>query len=135
MVFKMCDTVCSKNMSDWIKDSYQENDNSLSFLTVVEKEHMYTRNERRKALQAGEFVMNAGFPSKVEAIKMIRDGNIENIPHSVQDIKAFYDIYGPLPSVIRGKTIDKLARTTNQIDEGTKEQRKVQFSPMTLCML
>ena len=58
---------------------------------------------------------------------MIRDGNIQNIPHSVQDIKAFYDIYGPLPLVIRGKAIDKLARTSNQIDEGTKEQRKVQF--------
>ena len=28
---------------------------------------------------------------------------------------------------MRGKAVDKLARTTNQIDEGTKEQRKVQF--------
>ena len=56
---------------------------------------------------------------------MIRDGNIENIPHSVQDIKAFYGIYSPLPTVMRGKAVDKMARTTNQIDEGTKEQRKV----------
>ena len=58
---------------------------------------------------------------------MIRDWNIENIPPSVQDIKAFYDIYGPLPTVMRGKAVDKMARTTKQIDEGTREQKKVQL--------
>ena len=50
LVFERRDKLYIADMSDWIKDSYQENDNSLSFLTVAEKEHMYTRKERRKAL-------------------------------------------------------------------------------------
>ena len=72
LVFERRDKLYIADMSDWIKDSYKENDNSLSFLTVAEKEYMYIRKERRKALQAGEFVKNAGFPSKIEAIKMKR---------------------------------------------------------------
>ena len=69
LVFERRDKLYIADMSDWIKDSYQENDNSLFFLTVAEKEHMYTRKERRKALQAGEFVKNTGFPPKNRGYK------------------------------------------------------------------
>ena len=90
-------------------------------MTVAQWEHIYTRKERNKATQAGEFVKNAGYPSHLEAIQIIGDGNIQNIPYSVDDVKHLYDIYGPLPTEIRNKTTNKKAATTNQVDEGLKE--------------
>jgi len=53
LVFKLLNIVYISDMSEWIKDSYEDNDVSLSFLTVVKKEYMYIRKERRKALEAG----------------------------------------------------------------------------------
>ena len=115
------------DMSEWIRPGYKDNTHNMSFMTVAEREHLYTRKERERTLKAGEFVKNAGFPSRVEAIQMMRNGNIEGIPHTVSKVKAFYDIYGPLPTELRGKATNKKSSTTNHIDEGLKEQRKKQL--------
>ena len=67
---------------------------------------------------------------------MLRDGNIEGIPHTVSDIKTFYDIYWPLPTELRGKATKIKSTTTNRIDEGLKEQRKKQLlTSDIMCVL
>ena len=85
-------------------------------MTVTEREHMYSRKETKWALEAGRFVKNAGYPSKVGAIKMIRDENIANILYSVDDVKRYYDLYGSLPAALRGKATQRKASITNQVE-------------------
>ena len=75
-----------------------------------EREHLYTRRERRKALEAGEFIKNKAYPTETEAIAMIRDGNVKDIPHTVDQVRAFYDIYGTRPAILRGKMTNKKYR-------------------------
>jgi hypothetical protein len=65
-------------------------------MTAEEHEHMYTRMEVKHALQAKEFIKSSDYSSRNEAIHLIRDGNINNIPVSVQDVNSYYDIYGPM---------------------------------------
>ena len=71
-------------------------------MTIAEREHMYTRKEKRRALNAEEFIKIQGYPTESESISMLRDGNIETIPHNVSDVKIFYDIYRPPIEHIRG---------------------------------
>jgi hypothetical protein len=99
----------------------------LSLVTTREREHLYTKKEVQKARDAREFLKNAGYPSECEAIHMIRDGNIENIPISVEDIKNSFDIYGAPPvEMIRGKMTKKKAIQRDEVDIGLKEERKIQ---------
>jgi hypothetical protein len=49
----------------------------------------------RKALEAGEFLRSLGYPTQREALGIVRDGNVKNIPYTASDINCFYDIYGP----------------------------------------
>jgi hypothetical protein len=63
----------------------------LSLLTVKEKEDLYTMREVRKALEAGEFLKSMGYPSQKEALGIVRDGNVNNIPYTAADINRFYD--------------------------------------------
>jgi hypothetical protein len=119
------------DFSDWINDEYFEEANRKMSLatTAREREHLYTSKELRKAKEAKEFLKNAGFPSENEAIHLIRDGNLENVPVSVQDIKNCFDIYGPPVEMLRGKMTKKKASISNDIDMGIKEERKIQ----TMC--
>jgi hypothetical protein len=66
---------------------------------------MYTRKQVHKVLEAVEFLRALGYPTEKEAINFVRDGNVINIPHSVDNVKHFFDIYGPQVSAIRGKTV------------------------------
>ena len=102
---------------DWITAG------GLSMMTVAEREAMYTRKQLSGAQRAGEFIENAGYPSQGEALKLIRDGNIKNIPVEALDVKLFYEIYcEPIPS-IRGKaTADKGANMKDTYDPGLKLQ-------------
>jgi hypothetical protein len=88
---------------------------------------MYTRKQKRRALEAKEFIKNAGYPSRNEAIHLVRDGNINNVPVSVNDVNNYYDIYGPVVEVVRGKTTRRAARTSDPgVDQGLKEQQRLQ---------
>jgi hypothetical protein len=125
--FTRRDKLYVADFSDWIKDTYNECSMMLSLMTVEEREHMYTRKEKRRALEAKDFIKNAGYPSRNEAIHMVRDGNINNMPISVNDINNYYDIYGPMVEVVRGKTTKRAARTTDPgADQGLREQQKMQ---------
>jgi hypothetical protein len=115
------------DFSDWINDEYEECNALLSLMTLEEREHMYTRKEVRRALRAELFIRNAGHPSQNEAVSMVRDGNINNIPLSVNDVNTYYDIYGPMVEAVRGKsTKRRVTFVQSSMDDGVKEQRKIQ---------
>jgi hypothetical protein len=124
LVFKRRGKLYLGDFSDWINQS--GDDSKLSLMTTREKEHLYTKKEVQKARDAREFLKNAGFPSEREAIHMIRDGNIENVPVSVEDIKNSFDIYGAPVEMIRGKTTSRKAPNRDVVDIGLKEERKIQ---------
>ena len=117
LIFKKHGKIYLADMRDWaIQAGY-------SMMTIQEKEAMYTRRQVQAAKKAGEFIENTGYPSQAEAIKLIRDGNLSNIPIEVADVKLFHEIYGePIPS-IRGKTTaTKDVNLRDTYDSGLKLQ-------------
>jgi hypothetical protein len=115
------------DFSDWVNPDYVECNTLLSLLTVEEREHMYTRKEVTRALEAKEFIKNAGYPSRNEAIHLIRDGNLNNVPVCVGDVNRYYDIYGPMVEPVRGKSTNKKVKFIgDEVDIGLKEERKMQ---------
>jgi Reverse transcriptase (RNA-dependent DNA polymerase). len=94
---------------------------------VEEREHMHTRKEINRALEAKEFIKNAGYPSRAEAIHLIRDGNLNKVPLGVEDVNRYYNIYGPMPEMVRGKSTNKKVKfIRDEVDVGLKEQKKIQ---------
>lgn len=112
------------DFSDWVGEWKSES--RISLVTTKENEHLYTKKEVQKAKDAREFLRKAGYPSEQEAIHIIRDGNVENIPVSVEDVKNCFDIYGPPVEMVRGKMTSKKAPVRDEIDIGIKEERKIQ---------
>jgi hypothetical protein len=66
--------------------------------TVQENEQLYMKEEVRRAKLAHEFVRNSGYPSLGEAVHLLTDGNVRNVPVLLPaDEKRAYKIYGPHP--------------------------------------
>ena len=107
VVFEHRNKICVADFSKWISRFYQESDYQLTLMTTKEREHLYSKREVRNALEAKEFIKNAGYPSLKEALHMARDGNLVGIPHSAEDINRLYDIYGPPVESIHGKMVNK----------------------------
>eukprot|EP00557_Chaetoceros_sp_GSL56_P005694 CAMPEP_0176500028 /NCGR_PEP_ID=MMETSP0200_2-20121128/13286_1 /TAXON_ID=947934 /ORGANISM="Chaetoceros sp., Strain GSL56" /LENGTH=1532 /DNA_ID=CAMNT_0017898575 /DNA_START=170 /DNA_END=4768 /DNA_ORIENTATION=+ len=124
LLFKRRGKLYIGDFSDWIDEGQGES--KMSLVTTKEKEHLYTKKQVQKARDAREFLKRAGYPSEREAIHMVRDGNIENVPVSVEDIKNSFDIYGPPVEMIRGKMTNKKAPMRDDVDVGIKEERKIQ---------
>ena len=125
LVFTKRDKMWVADFSDWVvqdEDRVSEVRESLCLLTVQEKEDMYMRREVCKALEAGEFLRALGYPTQKEALGVVRDGNIKNIPHTAEDVKRFFDIYGPQVSGLRGRTMKRRVRAAAEEDRGAKLQ-------------
>jgi hypothetical protein len=124
VVFNKKNKMWVADFSDWIveEEELQGIRTSLSLLTVEEKEALYTRREVRKALEAGEFLRSLGYPTQKEALAIVRDGNIINIPYSAEDVKRFFDIYGAQVPGIRGRTVKKRVRPKTSEDRGAQLQ-------------
>ena len=48
--------------------------------TVCENEQLYTKDEVSRAKLAHEFICNSEYPSIGEAVHLLTDGNVRNIP-------------------------------------------------------
>jgi hypothetical protein len=57
-----------------------------------------------------------------EALATMRNGNITNIPHTADNVKRFFDIYGAQVPGIRGRTMNKKARASTMEDRGARPQ-------------
>jgi hypothetical protein len=111
--------------SDWIvgdKKCLEEMHTELSLMTVAERESLYARKEVCKALEAGEFLKVLGYPTKHEAISMVRDGNVMNLPYTVNDVRRFFDSYGAQVLGIRVKTTKRHAKMATMSDTLSKQQ-------------
>lgn len=86
----------------------------------------YTKAEETRAKQAYELLHTTGYPSIGEAIHIIQDGNIADMPTiTVEDLRRAYEIYGTPPAFIRGKmTKRKVSRSV--IDQHVVMEEKRQ---------
>jgi hypothetical protein len=124
-VFMWRDKMYVADFSDWLAcedNGVQELYSGLNLLTVQDKESMYTHREVRKALEAGEFLKALGYPSEQDALEILRSVNVSNIPHSPDDVRRFYAIYGPQVAAVRGKTTKSHPKIRMVGDEGAKLQ-------------
>ena len=91
---------------------------------------MYTKAQETKAKQAYELLRTSGFPSIAEAIHLLQDGNIMNLPNiTVEDLHRAYDIYGTPPEFVRGKmTKRKVSRAVIDTELIMEEKAQVLYS-------
>jgi hypothetical protein len=74
--------------------------------TVQENEQLHTKEEVRHARLAYEFIRNAGYPSVGEAIHLLTDGNVRNLPKILPvDVERAYRIYGIHPEYVKGQLV------------------------------
>jgi len=76
--------------------------------TVQENESLYSAEQVRRAKLAHKFIRNCGYPSPVEAVHIIRDGNVRGVPLLMQeDVEHAYKIYGQHPEYVKGKLVKR----------------------------
>jgi hypothetical protein len=124
IIFYKKDKMYVADFSEWIQkdsvtnDYYEAGDIDLVLMTAQERESLYTKKEVERAREAGEF--------EKEAVHLIRDGNLVNVPYSVDDIRRYYTIYGPQVAAVRGKTTKQHAKSAERADMGAMEQQTMQ---------
>ncbi len=91
-------------------------------LTAEQKEELYTKREVRKALEAGELLKALGYPTLKEALNIVRDGNVRNVPHTAEDVRRFFGIYGPQVPGLRGRTTKSRLKNVAEEDREVKMQ-------------
>jgi len=125
IVFVHKDKMYVADFCEWVvggDDRVEELHAGLSLMTASDRESLYNAKQVRKALEAGEFLKALGYPTEREAVAIIRDGNVLNVPHMVEDVRRFYDIYGAQVPGIRGRTTKQHATPAVRADLESKEQ-------------
>jgi hypothetical protein len=132
IVFHKRDKMYVADFLEWIQgddvtnDYYEAEDIDLVLMTAQERENLYTKKEVERAKEAGEFLRTVGYLSVKEAMHLIRDGNLVNVPYSVDDIRRYYTTYGPQVAAARGKTTKQHEKSTERADIGAMEQQTMQ---------
>jgi hypothetical protein len=76
--------------------------------TVQENEQLYTKEEVQRARLAYKFVCNTGYPLVGEAIHLLTDGNVRNLPKILPvDVERAYKIYGVHPEYVKGQLVKR----------------------------
>ena len=79
-----------------------------SHMTTQETESMYTKAEVKRAKQAYQLASTSEYPSVLELINLVEDGNVSGIPGINRlDIKRACEIYGASVAYICGKMTKK----------------------------
>jgi hypothetical protein len=113
------------DFSEWLVEDEErvvEVSTDLCLVTVVERESLYSRKQVRRALEAGEYLRALGYPSLQDAVNIVRDGNVRNVPYSIEDLRRFFDIYGARIPALRGKTTRRHVKGTMMEDTEAKLQ-------------
>jgi len=125
VIFKRRDGMYVADFSDWIVEDehrVQEVCTDLCLSTVEERESLYSRKQVRRALEAGECLRALGFPSLQDAVNLVRDGNVMNVPYGVEDVRRFFDIYGAQIPALRGKTTKRHTKGATMEDRAVRMQ-------------
>jgi hypothetical protein len=103
LVFERRDKMYVADMRDWA--------NARACVTTTkENEKRFTRSEVRRAKEARELVRNAAYPSERDALNIVEDGNILNVPVTAQDVRRAYEIYGKPAAAVRGRRTNRKTR-------------------------
>ena len=87
------------------RDKLYVADFGTSMVTVT---RAYTKAEETRAHEAYEIIRNCRYPSQVETIHLIQDGNFTHMPMiTAEDIKRAYKMYGEPAGSVRGKLVKK----------------------------
>ncbi len=125
VVFQRRDGMYVADFSDWLvndEDPMVEMSNELCLYTVEERESLYSRKQVCRALEAGKYLRALGFPSLQDAVNLVCDGNIRNIPYGMDDVRQFFDIYGNQVPMLRGKNTRRHAKGATMEDQAAKMQ-------------
>jgi hypothetical protein len=86
---------------------------------------VYTKAEEERAKRAYELVQNSRYPSYQEAIHLVEDGNIAQLPGlTAEDVRRAYDLYGNPPEYVRGKMVKRRASRAVVDDDLIMDQKK-----------
>jgi len=125
IIFKRREGMYVADFSDWLVEDEErvaEITTDLCLATVEERESLYSRKQVRRALDAGECLRALGYPSLQDAVNIVKDGNVRNVPYGVEDVRRFFDIYGAQVPALRGKTTRRHAKGTTMEDTQAKLQ-------------
>jgi hypothetical protein len=85
----------------------------MAVATVCENEQLYTKDEVSRVQLAHEFTRKSGYPSIGEAVHLLTDGNVRNIPKLIPaDVEGAYKIYGAHPKYLRSQMVKKTVGRT-----------------------
>jgi hypothetical protein len=91
--------------------------------TVRENEMLYTWDEVRRAKVAYDLIRNSGYPSPIEAVHLIHDGNVRGLPAALTRADTAHKIYGVHPEYVRDQmTNQKVSRA--RVDLGLRSTDK-----------
>jgi hypothetical protein len=125
ITFKRREGMYVADFSEWLVEDEErvvEVSTDLCLVTVEERESLYSRKQVRRALEAGEHLRALGYPSLQDAVNIVRDGNVRNVPYSIEDVRRFFNIYGTQNPALRGKTTRRHAKGTTMEDTKAKLQ-------------
>ena len=106
------------DMTEWIQEQY-----SFATSGLNDRERLYTSKEVKRAKEAGEFIRKCGYPSENEALHLVMDGNIAEVDITTNDIRRYFEIYGPIPAYVRGKTTKPNKILRSEVQDDLKAQR------------
>ena len=75
------------NMADWVDENELKWARKPLVLSTTIESDKITSKETKLAIKAKEFIRKAGYPLQGDALKVVRDGNINNMPHEGKDIR------------------------------------------------
>ena len=113
-------------MSYWVDKNNLKAVRQPLTLSMVAEEFL-TSQEKRSPLKSKEFVRMAGYPSEGEALHMVRDGNVSNVPVEAEDINYAF-VLGKHVASIKGKMTNAKAKWRTSIDADLICSRRAQTS-------
>jgi hypothetical protein len=92
----------------------------------------YTKGEMHRAMLAHDFLKMSGYPSLQEAIHLIQDGNIANMPMlTVEDVRRAFELHGKPVGSVHGKmTQKKVGRAVYDDDLIMDKKKQVLYSDL-----
>jgi hypothetical protein len=94
----------------------------------------YTKGEMHRAMLAHDFLKMSGYPSLQEAIHLIQDGNIANMPMlTAEDVRRAFELHGEPVGSVHGKMTQKKVGRAVYDDDLIMDEKSRSFT-VTSCI-
>jgi hypothetical protein len=96
---------------------------------------VYTKAEEERAKRAYKLGWNSGFPSYQEAIHLVEDENIAELPELMAEDKCrAYELYDNLPEYVCSKMVKRKASRAVVDDDLVMDQKKQMLYSDIMCI-